>query len=128
MSKIQTGIDRIKAGALLGFKGRYAQWKMGNHAYEAGNFAEAFEWYKMAADHHLFLAERSLAKMYQTGIGVPINQRLTLEYFKRAGLQGYGLEITETIPLQITPNKHNSFYLETKQIKMGHDLHIVEGK
>ena len=47
---------------------------------------------------------------------------------KRAGLQGYGLEITETIPLQITPNKHNSFYLQTKQIKMGHDLHIVEGK
>jgi len=47
---------------------------------------------------------------------------------KRAGLQGYGLEITETIPLRIAPNKHNSFYLQTKQIKMGHDLHIVEGK
>jgi 3,4-dihydroxy 2-butanone 4-phosphate synthase/GTP cyclohydrolase II len=41
---------------------------------------------------------------------------------KRAGLEGYGIQIVETIPLIIKPNPHNKFYLETKEKKMGHDL------
>lgn len=41
---------------------------------------------------------------------------------KRAGLEGYGISIVETIPLEITPNKYNSFYLETKARKMGHSI------
>lgn len=41
---------------------------------------------------------------------------------KRAGLTGYGLEIVENIPIIIKPNKHNQFYLKTKQDKMGHIL------
>ena len=41
---------------------------------------------------------------------------------KRAGLEGYGIIIVETIPLVIEPNPHNKFYLETKANKMGHDL------
>jgi 3,4-dihydroxy 2-butanone 4-phosphate synthase/GTP cyclohydrolase II len=41
---------------------------------------------------------------------------------KRAGLEGYGIEIVETIPLIIKPNPYNQFYLETKANKMGHDL------
>lgn len=41
---------------------------------------------------------------------------------KRAGLQGYGLEITENVPLVIEPNEHNQFYLDTKKVKMGHFL------
>jgi 3,4-dihydroxy 2-butanone 4-phosphate synthase/GTP cyclohydrolase II len=49
---------------------------------------------------------------------------------KRAGLEGYGIKITETIPLIIESNPHNQFYLETKANKMGHDLtcykHIVK--
>ena len=49
---------------------------------------------------------------------------------KRAGLEGYGIRIVETIPLIIKPNPHNKFYLETKAKKMGHDLtcykHIVK--
>ena len=49
---------------------------------------------------------------------------------KRAGLEGYGIKIVETIPLVIEPNPHNQFYLETKANKMGHDLtcykHIVK--
>jgi 3,4-dihydroxy 2-butanone 4-phosphate synthase/GTP cyclohydrolase II len=49
---------------------------------------------------------------------------------KRAGLEGYGIKIVETIPLIIESNPHNKFYLETKANKMGHDLtcykHIAE--
>ncbi|MDO9339662.1 MAG: bifunctional 3,4-dihydroxy-2-butanone-4-phosphate synthase/GTP cyclohydrolase II, partial [Bacteroidales bacterium] len=41
---------------------------------------------------------------------------------KRAGLEGYGIKIVETIPLVIEPNPHNKFYLETKANKMGHSL------
>jgi 3,4-dihydroxy 2-butanone 4-phosphate synthase/GTP cyclohydrolase II len=41
---------------------------------------------------------------------------------KRVGLEGYGIQIVETIPLIIKSNPHNRFYLETKAEKMGHDL------
>jgi len=41
---------------------------------------------------------------------------------KRAGLMGYGLEIVETIPIEIKPNLHNLKYLETKRDKMGHSI------
>lgn len=41
---------------------------------------------------------------------------------KRAGLLGYGLEIIDSIPIEITPNKHNEKYLETKRDKMGHSI------
>ena len=41
---------------------------------------------------------------------------------KRAGLLGYGLEIVDTVPIEIEANKHNRKYLETKRDKLGHDI------
>jgi len=41
---------------------------------------------------------------------------------KVIGLQGYGLEVVETLPIICPPNPYNRFYLETKQNKMGHLL------
>ncbi len=41
---------------------------------------------------------------------------------KRTGLLGYGLEIVESVPIEITPNEHNIRYLTTKRDKMGHDI------
>ena len=41
---------------------------------------------------------------------------------KVIGLEGYGLEMVEIVPIIITPNPHNSHYLETKQKKLGHNL------
>lgn len=41
---------------------------------------------------------------------------------KRAGLKGYGLEVTEVLPIETTPNSHNLKYLQTKRDKLGHDI------
>jgi 3,4-dihydroxy 2-butanone 4-phosphate synthase/GTP cyclohydrolase II len=41
---------------------------------------------------------------------------------KRAGLVGYGLEITGVVPIEIESNKHNQSYLETKRDKLGHTI------
>ncbi len=43
---------------------------------------------------------------------------------KVIGLEGYGLEVVETVPIVVSPNPHNRHYLETKQKKMGHILKI----
>ncbi|MEJ7611417.1 MAG: bifunctional 3,4-dihydroxy-2-butanone-4-phosphate synthase/GTP cyclohydrolase II [Ferruginibacter sp.] len=45
---------------------------------------------------------------------------------KRAGLSGYGLEITETVAIEMKPNLHNEKYLFTKRDKLGHE--ILNGK
>lgn len=41
---------------------------------------------------------------------------------KRTGLVGYGLEIVESVAIEITPNEHNIRYLTTKRDKMGHNI------
>jgi 3,4-dihydroxy 2-butanone 4-phosphate synthase/GTP cyclohydrolase II len=41
---------------------------------------------------------------------------------KVIGLEGYGLKITEVVPIKASPNPHNERYLETKRLRMGHLL------
>lgn len=41
---------------------------------------------------------------------------------KRAGLLGYGLEVVDTVSMEVKPNQHNSKYLFTKRDKMGHEI------
>ena len=41
---------------------------------------------------------------------------------KRAGLLGYGLEVVDTVSIEMKPNQHNSKYLFTKRDKMGHEI------
>ncbi len=55
-------------------------------------------------------------------LGVRQLRVLTNNPKKLTGLQGYGLEITEQVALQVVPNPHNKKYLETKRDKMGHLL------
>jgi 3,4-dihydroxy 2-butanone 4-phosphate synthase/GTP cyclohydrolase II len=57
-------------------------------------------------------------------LGVKKIKLMTNNPSKRAGLNGYGLEIVETVPIQIEPNQHNKEYLLTKLNKMGHKLDI----
>jgi len=55
-------------------------------------------------------------------LGVSKIKLLTNNPTKRAGLLGYGLEIVDTVPLEISPNAHNERYLTTKRDKMGHQI------
>ncbi|MDA3879445.1 MAG: bifunctional 3,4-dihydroxy-2-butanone-4-phosphate synthase/GTP cyclohydrolase II [Prolixibacteraceae bacterium] len=41
---------------------------------------------------------------------------------KRVGLEGYGLQVVENLPIEIEPNEHNEFYMKTKRDRMGHIL------
>ena len=68
------------------------------------------------------------------GVGAQILQQLGVQQMrlmsnnpiKRVGLEGYGLEVVETIPLEIQPNEYNAFYMQTKKERMGHILHNVK--
>ncbi len=55
-------------------------------------------------------------------LGVKKMRLLTNNPTKRTGLVGYGLEIVESVPLEIESNIHNELYMKTKRDKMGHTL------
>jgi 3,4-dihydroxy 2-butanone 4-phosphate synthase/GTP cyclohydrolase II len=59
-------------------------------------------------------------------LGVSKMRLMTNNPKKRTGLIGYGLEIVETVPLEIKSNQHNKFYLQTKRDKLGHQLKLDE--
>jgi 3,4-dihydroxy 2-butanone 4-phosphate synthase/GTP cyclohydrolase II len=68
------------------------------------------------------------ARDYGTGaqiladLGVRSMRLLTNNPAKRAGLDGFGIAITQRVPLRIAPNPHNERYLATKADLMGHEL------
>lgn len=55
-------------------------------------------------------------------LGIGKIRLITNNPVKRVGLEGYGLDIVENIPVIITPNEYNRRYLETKKLRMGHKL------
>jgi 3,4-dihydroxy 2-butanone 4-phosphate synthase/GTP cyclohydrolase II len=55
-------------------------------------------------------------------LGVRKLRLMTNNPTKRSGLEGFGLEVVERVPLEVTPNPHNVRYLRTKREKMGHLL------
>ena len=55
-------------------------------------------------------------------LGISKLRLITNNPVKRVGLEGYGLEIVENIPVIIEPNEYNRRYLETKRLRMGHKL------
>ena len=57
-------------------------------------------------------------------LGVHKMRLLTNNPVKRVGLEAYGLEIVENVPIEVTPNPYNLRYLETKKNRMGHTLHL----
>ena len=61
-------------------------------------------------------------------LGISKMRLITNNPVKRAGLVGYGLEITEIVPVEIHSNAHNEKYLKTKRDRMGHDLKMDRKK
>ena len=57
-------------------------------------------------------------------IGAHKMRLMTNNPVKRVGLESYGLEIVENVPIEIQPNKYNERYLRTKKDRMGHKLHF----
>ena len=57
-------------------------------------------------------------------LGIHKMRLLTNNPVKRVGLEAYGLEIAEIVPIEVTPNQYNERYLKTKQVRMGHKLHL----
>lgn len=57
-------------------------------------------------------------------LGVHKMRLMTNNPVKRVGLEAYGLEITENVPIETTPNPYNERYLRTKKERMGHTLHF----
>jgi len=58
-------------------------------------------------------------------LGVRKMRIITNNPGKRAGIEGYGLQIVERVPLEIKPNERNLEYLRTKKEKLGHVLHLM---
>ena len=59
-------------------------------------------------------------------LGVTKMRLLTNNPVKRVGLQSYGLEVVENVPIEVAPNEYNRYYMHTKKVRMGHDLHKVD--
>jgi len=59
-------------------------------------------------------------------IGVRKMRLMTNNPVKRVGLEAYGLEVIENVPLEVEPNKYNEFYMRTKKERMGHELNSIK--
>ncbi len=83
-------------------------------------------------DANLHLGHKADERDYGVGaqmlrsIGVSKMRLITNNPVKRIGLEAYGLEITEVVPIEVQPNPYNAFYLKTKKERMGHKLHNIK--
>jgi 3,4-dihydroxy 2-butanone 4-phosphate synthase/GTP cyclohydrolase II len=68
------------------------------------------------------LREYGLGAQILADLGLKTIRLLTNNPRKIVGLEGYGLEIVEQVPIKVSPNPHNKRYLKTKREKMGHLL------
>ena len=66
------------------------------------------------------LREYGMGAQILSDLGVKRIRLLTNNPKKIVGLEGYGLEIVEQVPIRIKPNPHNVKYLKTKKEKLGH--------
>ena len=83
-------------------------------------------------DANLHLGHKADERDYGVGaqilhdLGIHKMRLITNNPIKRIGLEGYGLEVVENVPIEIAPNDYDRFYLSTKRHRMGHTLHNVD--
>ncbi len=79
-------------------------------------------------DANIHLGHRADERDYGVGaqilnmLGIRKMRLMTNNPVKRIGLEGYGLTVVENVPIEVTPNKYNRFYMHTKRERMGHEL------
>ncbi|MCM1489930.1 MAG: bifunctional 3,4-dihydroxy-2-butanone-4-phosphate synthase/GTP cyclohydrolase II [Muribaculum sp.] len=79
-------------------------------------------------DANLHLGHKADERNYGVGasilnaLGIKKMRLLSNNPMKRIGLEGFGIEIVENVPLEVQPNKYNQFYMHTKKERMGHNL------
>ena len=82
-------------------------------------------------DANLFLCHKADERDYGVGaqilrqLGIHQMRLITNNPVKRVGLEAYGLQVVENIPLEVPTNQYNEFYLRTKKEKMGHELRNI---
>lgn len=83
-------------------------------------------------DANLHLGHKADERDYGVGaqilheLGIRKMRLITNNPVKRIGLEGYGLEVVENVPIEIAPNKYDRFYLSTKKHRMDHNLSNVD--
>lgn len=83
-------------------------------------------------DANLHLGHKADERDYGVGaqilheLGIKKMRLITNNPVKRIGLEGYGLEVVENVPIEITPNQYDRFYLSTKKHRMDHTLSNVD--
>ncbi len=83
-------------------------------------------------DANLHLGHKADERDYGVGaqilheLGIRKMRLITNNPVKRIGLEGYGLEVVENIPIEIAPTEYDRFYLQTKKHRMAHTLHNVD--
>lgn len=83
-------------------------------------------------DANLCLGHQADERDYGVGaqilrhLGITKMRLITNNPVKRVGLESYGLSVVENVPIEITPNPYNEFYMKTKKERMGHVLHNVK--
>ena len=82
----------------------------------------ADEWQKLPAPEILRYEEMLHLARVAVSQGIRKIRVLTNNPKKVYGLDGFGLTVTEEVPIRVPPGEHNRRYLETKKLKMGHKL------
>lgn len=83
-------------------------------------------------DANLHLGHKADERDYGVGaqilhlLGIGKMRLMSNNPVKRIGLEGYGLEVVENVPIEVEPNEYNQFYMHTKKSRMGHDLHLTD--
>lgn len=83
-------------------------------------------------DANLHLGHNADERDYGVGaqilreLGVRRMRLMTNNPIKRVGLEAYGLEVSEIVPIEVEPNEHNAAYMRTKKERMGHELRLLK--